>query len=261
MARHVQDLSESKALTSSERPKEIEGVGIKEKLGQKVDLSVQGTDENGQKVLLSSFFDGRRPVILSPVYYSCPSLCNYHLNGLTEVLGQVDWTAGDKFQVVAFSFDARDTVENAKNKKESYMKIYNRPGSESGWHFLTMDEATIQNLTQMLGFSFKWNEESQEWSHASSAIILTPDGKISRYLPGISFESQDVKLALNEATEGRIGNFVESLVLYCFQYNAHMGRYSLAAIQVMKLGGAIMVLLLSLWLLPIWIRTRREQKT
>ena len=246
---------------STEVPSQLQGVGITEQLGRNLDLNLPVTDENGVKTTLGSFYDGKTPVIVSPVYFSCPGLCNFHLNGLTEALKEIDWTVGQKFKVLAISFDSRETAEIAAGKKQSYLKVYNRPESADGWHFLTLDESSVKAFTENAGFRFKWNEESKEWSHASAAIVTTPTGKISRYLPGIIFKPEDIKLALNEATEGKIGNFVESLVLYCFQYNNHAGAYTLAAFNVMKLGGALMVLLLGLWLAPVWIRTRRQQKS
>lgn len=250
----------AESLPSTAVPKEIEGVGITEQLGKTLDLSLLVTDEAGQKKTLGSYFDGKIPVILSPVYYSCSGLCNYHLNGLTEGLRGVEWNSGEKYRVLAVSFDSRETPTLGLGKKESYMKVYGRPGTEAGWSFLTLDEETVQKLMGNVGFRFKWNPESKEWSHASAAIVVTPNGVISRYLPGILFEPKDIKLALNEATEGKIGNFIEGLVLYCFQYNPHASKYTLAAVNVMKLGGGIMVLMLGLWLIPIWIRTKREQK-
>lgn len=247
--------------TATELPSQLEGVGIQEQLGKDLDLSLPVTDENGQKTTLGAYFDGQTPVILSPVYFSCPGLCNFHLNGLTDALKQLDWSAGDKFKVIALSFDSRENSALAFAKKATYMKVYDRPGTENGWHFLTLDESAVKAFTQKVGFKFKWNEESKEWSHASAAIVATPGGRISRYLPGILFEPRDVKLALNEATAGKTGNFIEGLVLYCFQYNPHASKYTIAAFKIMKLGGGIMVLFLALWLMPIWIRTRRQQNT
>jgi len=245
-------------LSANEHVKELENVGIEEKLGASLDLSLAFKDENGQSVTLGQYIQkGGVPVIISPVYYSCPGLCNFHLNGLTDALKQVDWNVGEKFKVIAISFDSKEGPEVAGKKRASYLKVYNRPGTEKGWHFLTGDEKTIQAFTSSVGFKFKWNEEAKEWAHASAAIVVTPEGKISRYLPGISFEPKDVKLALNEASSGKIGTFVDQLVLYCFQYNPHQSKYTLYASNVMKLGGAFMVLVLALWLLPIWARARR----
>ncbi len=249
-------------MVANEQPKELEGVGIDEKLGGKIDLSLKVKDDNGQEVALGSFFDGKHPVIISPVYFSCPGLCNFHLNGLTDALKLMEneWTVGKKFKILSMSFDSKETPDLAAAKKKTYMKIYGREGAEKEWHFLTADEATVQAITQSLGFKFKWDESQKEWAHASAAVIITPDGTISRYLPGILFNPKDIKLALNEATEGKIGSIVDSLVLYCFKYDPHQSKYTLAAFNLMKMGGAVMVLVMVLWLLPILIRSRKTKK-
>lgn len=246
---------------ADEKPKELAGVGLEEKLGAKIDLALQVQDENGQTVALSSFFDGKHPVILTPIYFSCPGLCNFHLNGLTDALKLMDkeWSVGGKYKILSFSFDSKETPDLAGKKKQTYMKLYDREGAAEGWHFLTANEATVQALTSSIGFSFKWDEASKEWAHASAAVVITPDGTISRYLPGIMFAPQDIKLALMEASEGKIGSVVDHLVLYCFKYDPKQSKYTLAAFNVMKLGGAVMVLLMVLWLLPIYIRSRRAK--
>jgi protein SCO1/2 len=252
------DPSVKAPMVAEEKAKELENVGIDEHRGSQIDLNLKFTDENGQAVTLAQYFDGgHKPVILSPVYFNCPGLCNFHLNALTDAMKQMDWTLGDKFKAVAISFDSREDAKVALKKKASYLKLYDRPAAEKDWHFLTGDEATIKTLMASLGFKYKWNDEMNEWAHASAAIIITPDGKISRYLPGLQIEAKDLKLALNEASEGKIGTIVDQLVLYCFQYNPHQSKYTLYAFNVMKLGGALMVLVLALWLLPIWIRSRR----
>jgi protein SCO1/2 len=219
-------------------------------------------DESGKEVTLGSYFDGKHPVIISPVYFACPGLCNFHLNGLTDALKLMDkqWTVGDRYKILSISFDSKETPELATHKKETYMKLYGREGAEKGWHFLTGNEAEVRALTGALGFKFKWDETQKEWAHASAAVVISPDGTVSRYLPGIMFNPQDIKLALNEATEGKIGTFVESLVLYCFKYDPHQSKYTLAAVNIMKLGGAVMVLVMVLWLLPLYIRSRRAKK-
>lgn len=246
---------------ADEKATELEGVGLDEKLGGKIDLSLKVKDDNGQEVALGTFFDGKHPVIISPVYFSCPGLCNFHLNGLTDALKLMDkgWSVGSKYKILSVSFDSKETPDLAAKKKQTYMKLYDREGADKGWHFITADETTVQALTGSLGFKFKWDEASQEWAHASAAVIVTPSGTISRYLPGIMFNPQDIKLALNEAAEGKIGSVVDSLVLYCFKYDPHQSKYTLAAFNIMKLGGAVMVLVMVLWLLPIYIRSRRAK--
>ncbi len=238
---------------------ELKDIGIDEKLGASIDLNLKVKNEAGQEVTLGSFFDGKHPVIISPVYFSCPGLCNFHLNGLTDGLKLMpkDWSVGKRYQILSISFDAKETPDLAAAKKETYMKLYGREGAASGWHFLTADQGTVTAITQSLGFKFRWDEATKEWAHASAAVVITPTGTISRYLPGIMFNPQDIKLALNEATEGKIGGFVDNLVLYCFKYDPHQSKYTLAAFNLVKLGGAVMVLVMVLWLLPVWIRSRK----
>jgi protein SCO1 len=245
---------------AAELPAELVGIGIKEKLGQKIDFNLSFTDEYGKTVKLGDFFKDNKPVILSPVYYSCPSLCNFHLNGLIDALKEMDWIAGNQFKVVAVSFDAKETSEVALKKKNNYMKVYDKPGSDTGWSFLTGAQAEIAAITESVGFSFKWNEKENEWAHASAAIVISPDGTISRYLPGIMFATKDVKLALVEAGKGHVGTFVDQLILYCFQYNPHQSKYTLYVLNIMKLGGAAMILFLIVWMTPNWLRARRSEE-
>lgn len=240
-------------------PQELEGVGIKENLGQKIDLSLQVRDESGQLRPLKDFFHSKKPVMLSPVYFNCPGLCNFHFNGVIEALQKVDWNPGEKFEVVAFSFDSKEGSDLAQKKKDNYMKMFGRVGTEAGFHFLSADEVTIKKLTESLGFKFKWNPLSNEWSHASAAIVLTPDGTISRYLHGIEFDPKDMKLALNEASSGHIGNLIDSVVLFCFKYDEHKSKYGLQVFRVVQLGGLVTVGILAVWLLPVLIRARREK--
>jgi len=240
-------------------PDELKGVGIKEHLGESIDLNLQVRNEAGQLVTLGSFFKSHKPVMLSPVYFNCPGLCNFHFNGVVESLQSIDWNPGDKFEVIAFSFDSKEGAELAQAKKASYMKMYNRAGTEDGFHFLSADEATIKKLTDSLGFQFRWNAQANEWSHASAAIVITPDGKISRYLHGIAFDPKDMKLALNEASNGKIGNLIDSVVLFCFKYDEHKSKYGLEAFRVVQLGGALMVLILAFWLTPMLIKAGREK--
>lgn len=243
---------------AEQRPAILEGVGIDEKLGQKIDLALPFHDETGAAVTLGQYFDGKTPVILSPVYFNCPRLCNFHLNGLTEALKGVDWSAGTKFRVLAVSFDWKETSEVAGLKKANYMKMYDRSGTEGGWSFLTGDETSVKALMGSVGFKYRWNEEEKEWAHASSAIVISPSGVITRYLPGIMFEPKDVRLAITEAGEGKIGSFVDQLVLYCFHYDPTQSRYTVAAVNLMKGGGLLVILALGLWLLPFWFRSRRR---
>lgn len=245
---------------SAEVPPELKGVGITQKVGDSIDLNLQVRDEKtGELRTLGSYFHSHKPVMLSPVYFNCPGLCSFHFNGVIEGLQKVDWNPGEKFEVIAFSFDSKEQPPLGQAKKENYMKMYNRPGTENGFHFLTASEETVQKLMASVGFGFRWNEQANEWSHASAAIVITPDGKISRYLHGIAFEPKDMKLALNEASNGKIGNIIDSVVLFCFKYDEHKSKYGLQVFRVVQLAGGLMVLILALWLTPVLIKAGREK--
>lgn len=243
-------------VASTEMPRELKNVGITENLGKKIDLSLPFTDETGQTVTLGQFYDGKKPVVISLIYYACPGLCNFHLNGAIDALKNVDWSPGKDFQYVVISFDSKENSDLAAKKKETYMKLYDRPGSSIGWHFLTATDETIKKITDAIGFGYKWNEEAEEWAHASAAVITTPDGTISRYLHGIMFDSKTFKLALIEATKGKIGSFVDQMIWYCFQYDPRTSKYTLYAANLMKLGGGLMVLLFAIFYMLTWYRSR-----
>jgi len=251
-------MANESGLTSTEKPPEFDGIGIDEKLGAQLDLNLKVTNEAGQVVPLKSFFDGNKPVILSLVYFNCPGLCNYHLNGLTEGLKKLEWSPGQKFEVIAMSFDPKETSEVAIKKKDNYLKLYGRPGTENGWHFVTADAETIKKVTETVGFKYKWNAKDNDWSHASAATILSPEGKISRYLHGIIFEPRDVKLALMDAVNGKTSSIADRLVWYCFHYDASKSKYSLMAFRLVQMGGGLIMLILAAFLVPFYLRSKRE---
>jgi protein SCO1/2 len=247
--------------TADEKIESIAEVGIEEHIGAKLNLNADLIDEDGKPVKLGKYFDGKRPVLLTMVYFSCPSLCNYHLNGLTDVMRQMQWTTGKEFDLVAISFEPKDTPEIAKNKKANYLKEYARESGEKGWHFLTGTEENVGSIAKQLGFSYKWEEETQQWAHAAVAYVMTPEGAISRYLYGIGFEPQTMKLSLVEASKGQIGSIVDKFVLYCFNYNPKERKYSLVAFNAVRAGAGAVVFALGLFLIPFWIRQVRKKKS
>lgn len=248
---------------SAQVPEELKGVTISEKIGETIDLNLNVKNEKGEVVKLSSFFSKHKPVMLSPMYYECPGLCSFHFNGVIDTLKKIDWNPGEKFEVLAFSFDARENTPEkadlAQKKKNSYMKVYGRPGTENGFHFLTADQTTIDTLMKQMGFQYRWNEKANEWSHASAAIMISPEGKITRYLHGVEFEPRDMKLGLNETAEGKVGNIVDSVMLFCFKYDQHQSKYGLQVFRVVQIAGGLTALLLGLWLFPVLFRSRREK--
>lgn len=252
-----------KETNSAQLPEELKGVTISEKIGETIDLNLNVRNEKGEVVKLSTFFTNHKPVMLSPMYYQCPGLCSFHFNGVIDALKKIDWNPGEKFNIIAFSFDASEnTLEKldlAQKKKDSYMKVYGRPGTENGFHFLTADQSAIDALMKQVGFQYRWNESANEWSHASAAIMISPEGKITRYLHGVDFDARDMKLALNETASGKVGNIVDSVMLFCFKYDQRHSKYGLQVFRVVQLGGALMTLFLGVWLLPILFRSRREK--
>lgn len=225
---------------SSAMPPALQQVRFDQKLDAHLPLDARFKDENGNPVTLGDYF-GRRPVILAFVYYECPMLCNQILNGLVSGVNVLDETVGTDFDVVAVSFDARETPVQAAAKKATYVDQYKRPGSARGWHFLTGDEASIKRVTDAAGFQFAWDAATQQFAHASGVIVATPDGRLARYLFGIEYPPRDLKFALMESSAGRIGSVVDQVLLYCYHYNPATGTYSRAAMNIVQVGGAVTV--------------------
>lgn len=246
-------------VTGHALPSELQGVGVEEHLGAQLDLGNTFVDEAGATVSLKSFFTGEKPVLLAMVYYTCPSLCNYHLNGLTETMKQLKWTAGKDFEVVAVSMNASETSDVAGKKKTNYLQVYGRPEGDKGWHFLVGNEGNVRALAQQLGFKFQWIEDKKQFAHASVAYVLTPEGKISRYLHGIAVEPQTMRLSLLEASNGKVGSILEQAMMVCFAFDPTKGKYTIYAWNIMRIGAALMVLLLAVIFLPIWWRDRHQQ--
>ena len=225
-------------------PKALEKVGIEQKLGEQLPLDAEFTDENGNKVKLGNYFGKGRPVILALVYYECPMLCNEVLNGLTGSLKGISFDAGKEFDVVAVSFDARENgkTELVKNKKEAYLKRYDRANTAGGWHFLTGAQSEIDKLTQAVGFNYAWDERSEQFAHAGGVIVVTPEGKVARYFYGIDYAPKDLKFGIMESADSKVGNPAEQLLLYCFHYDPSTGKYGLAIMSVIRLGGIVTLL-------------------
>jgi protein SCO1 len=228
---------------ANQTPPALQRVRFDQKLDAKLPLDARFRDESGRDVALGEYF-GKKPVVLAFVYYECPMLCTQILNGLVSGLGVLELSAGKEFDVVAISFDARETPVMAAAKKAVYLDTYRRPDAEQGWHFLTGDETNIRRVTDAAGFQFSWDEPTQQFAHASGVIVVTPDGRLARYLFGIEYPPRDLKFALMESSEGRIGSVVDQVLLYCYHYEPATGTYSLIAMNAVRLGGAVTVALL-----------------
>ena len=248
----------------SKTPEELKDVGVKERLGEAVSLSeIELIDsETQQKRALSSWFQNGKPVLLNLVYYECPMLCTMVLNGVNEGMKRLAWSVGEQFNVITVSINPKDTPAMALAKKQNYLKDYLKSGHDSekarqGWSFLTAEEVQVQKLASQLGFEYKYDEIQKQYAHSAVTFVLTPEGKISRYLYGITYASKDLKLALLEASQGKIGSVFDRLLLFCYHYEPLSRGYSLQAMKVMQLGAMGMVAFLGGYLMVFWSRQRK----
>ncbi len=236
-------------------PKALEGVGISERPGAQVPLDLEFVAEDGQPVRLSRYVTGKRPVILTLNYYRCPMLCGLLLSGLLDGLKELAWTPGNEFEVVTVSIDPLETPKLAMLKKESYITEFGRPAAAAGWHFLTGKEKDIRALAASVGFGYRYDEERQQYAHAAGIFLLTPDGRVARVLYGVTFEPRTLRLALTEASRGKVGTTADQVLLFCYHYDANAGRYVVAASNIMRLGGAATAVIVGGWLLAAWRRS------
>jgi protein SCO1 len=232
------------------RPELLKDVGIDQKLNDAIPLGLAFRDENGDSVQLSRYF-GQKPVVLSLVYYNCPMLCTQVLNGLDRSLRDVPMDIGKDFEVVTVSIDPSESPKLASAKRDLYVGIYGRPGAINGWHFLTGDESQIKQLANAAGFRYAYDPDSKQFAHASAILILTPEGKISRYFYGIQYPARDVRLGLVEASEGKIGSPVDQVLLFCYHYDPITGKYGLLVSRVIKAGALLTMLAIGILVLVL----------
>jgi protein SCO1 len=237
-------------------PTLLQDIGLDQKLNEQLPLSLAFRDEQGRDVRLGDYF-GSRPVILVLAYYECPMLCTEVLNGLTSALGVLNFSIGREFDVVTVSFDPGETPELARGKKAAYLERYKRAGAEQGWHFLTGPQKSISALTRAVGFRYAYNAEVDQYAHPSGIMIATPDGRLSRYFFGIEYGPRDIRLALVEAADRKIGSPADQLLLACFHYDPKSGRYSLAVMRFVRLAGVLTVAGIGVAILMMRRRDRR----
>jgi protein SCO1/2 len=228
--------------TGSGMPPALREVKIEQRLNEQIPLDAEFKDETGRKVRLSEYFKGTKPVLLSLVFYKCPMLCNQILNGVLASARSQAFTVGKEYDILTVSFDPRETPALAAEKKASYIERYNRPGAESGWHFLTGDEVNIRRLTDAVGFIYNYDEKTDQFAHASGIMLLTPEGRLARYFYGIEYGARDIRLGLVEASANKIGSLTDQLLLYCYHYDPATGTYGPAVINIMRAGGVATVL-------------------
>ena len=241
-------------IVSTEVPPQLREVTFKQRLNEMLPLDTQFRDESGRTVTLGQYF-GHRPVVVAFVYYSCPMLCTQVMNGLSSALKVMPFTAGNDFDVVLISFDPRDTPAIASERKRAHLAYWSTESNADAWHLLTGDEASIQRVTSAAGFTYRWDERTGQYAHVSGVLVATPEGKLSRYFYGVEYSPRELRLAIVDSGEGKVGSVIDELLLYCFHYDPESGKYGLLVMNLVRLGGALTVLFIGGFIL---LMRRRE---
>ena len=243
-------------MKGGDRPTPLTQVTIEQRLDTQLPLDAQFRDEYGNTVQLGKYF-GTRRVVLALVYYECPMLCTQILNGVVRAAKVLSFAPGKEYDVVAISFDARETPKEAAAKKAVYMKDYGHPETAAAWHFLTGDVNSIKRVTEAVGFRYVWDPHSGQFAHASAIYVLTPEGKLSKYFYGIEYSPKDIRLALIEASQNKIGNPVDQILLFCYHFDPHAAKYTVYAMGLLRVAGAATALSLGGF---VFIMLRRESR-
>ena len=233
------------------RPPRLENVGIEQHLDAQIPPDLTFRDEAGKAVKLGDYF-GHKPLILNLVYYNCTMLCGEALAGLASAMRLVKFDVGNEFDVVTVSFDPRETPEMAASKKIDYVGRYGRPNAAAGWHFLTGQPDSINALTKAVGFQYQYDAKSNQYAHATAILVLTPQGRISRYFYGVDFPPKDLRMGLVEASQGKIGNAVDAVLLYCYHYDPETGKYGAMVANILRLAAAATILIMGIFLFILW---------
>lgn len=241
------------------RPPRLQNVGIEQHLNAQIPPDLTFRDEAGKTVKLGDYF-GRKPLILNLVYYNCTMLCGEALAGLASAMRLVKFDVGNEFDVITVSFDPRETPEMAAAKKIDYVKRYGRPDAAAGWHFLTGPPDSINSLTKAVGFQYQYDEKTNQYAHATAIMVLTPQGRISRYFYGVDFPPKDLRMGLVEASQNKIGNAVDAVLLYCYHYDPATGKYGAMVGNILRLAGTATILLIGGLILILWRLDRSATK-
>jgi protein SCO1/2 len=237
----------------------LRGIDVIEHLGDTIPLDLVLTNDAGEEVLLGQYFSEGKPVLLIMAYYTCPMLCNLVMNGVTEGVRDISLSPGEDYNILTVSIDPTETLELAAAKKKNYVNSFDREGAGEGWTFFIASEDQSRKLADAVGFKYYYDEDLQQYAHAAVVTVLSGKGVISRYLYGIEFKSRDVKLAMLEASEGKIGTTMDRILLFCYHYDPDSGGYTLFATNVMKLGGLVTLVFMTILLSWLWWRERRRR--
>jgi protein SCO1 len=235
------------------RPPGLKNVGIEQHLNEQIPPELTFQDENGKLVRLADYF-GKKPMILNLVYYQCPMLCGEVLSGLESALRVLKFDVGNQFDVLTVSFDPRETPAMATTKKAEFLKRYGRPGATQGWHFLTGPQESIDALARAAGFQYEYDRKSGQFAHTTAIMVLTPEGRIAQYYYGVEYAPKDLRLGLIQASQNKIGNLVDQVLLYCYHYDPATGKYGAVVMRILRLAGAATILTLGLFMLVMFRR-------
>ena len=243
------------AFSQSQLPEAVRNVGLDQRLNEQLPLDIEFRNEEGRLVTLREFFRDK-PVVLSLVYHECPMLCNEVLEGMLRAFRVLRFDVGKEFEVLTVSFNPREDAPLSKSAKESYIRRYKRPGASEGWHFLTGDQTSIDRLTKAVGFRYRYDAQKNQYAHAGGIMVLTPQGRLSRYFYGIEFAPKDLRLGLIEASQNKIGSIVDQVLLFCYHYDPVTGKYGLVILTTMRIIGVFFVLGLAAYVI---VMLRRER--
>jgi protein SCO1 len=241
-------------------PPILREVSISQNLNAQIPADLAFRDENGNSVRLGDYF-GTRPIVLSLVYFNCPALCTEVLNGELHTMQASSLTLGKDYDAISVSFNPKDTPEQAKAKRDVYTAQYRqfgRPGAAQNWHFLTGDAASINTLTQAVGFHYAYDPAINQYAHAAAIMLLTPDGHMSRYFYGVIYSARDFRLGLVDASHGTIGTLTDQALLFCYQYDPETGKYGMVIMNVVRAGGGLTLLALGIFMFVMFRRDRRH---
>jgi protein SCO1 len=238
-------------------PAILSKVGITQNLNSRIPPDLLFRDETGKSVRIGDFF-GRKPILLSLVYFDCPALCTEVLNGELRTMKAISLDLGKDFDAVTVSFEPKDTPALAKAKRDVYAGQYGRPDAADHWHFLTGEQQSIDALTNVVGFHYAYDSSIRQYAHAAAILVLTPDGRIDRYFYGVIYPARDVRLGLVEASEGKIGTLTDHALLYCYQYDPMTGKYGVVVMNVLRAAGGLTVLLLGIFMTVMFLRERKR---
>jgi len=245
---------------AADDPREVlKRIGFDQNLDAQVPLDLAFRDEFGKTVTLSDYFKHGKPVLLALVYHDCPMLCGAEQNGLVTCLRAMPYSAGNEFEVLTVSFDPAESTTLSVEKKSEYLKSYGRASAAEGWHFLTGDKASIDALTSAVGFRYVYDPVIRQFAHPSGLVLLTPQGRVSRYFYGIEYYPRDIDFGILEASQNKIGTLSEQVLLYCYRYDPMTGKYGFVIINILRLAGILTVVGLASFM-AVMIRRERRLK-